>query len=148
MEPLWTGPVGPLLAAGDVRGQRLVVLGFAPDQSENLPLSASYPMLLGNAIHWVSQPKLESRGARIHRTGDPVSLRGQQITWTDADGKKRSSEPLRQGWSSLAQAGLWETDGGDTGTSALLSARETALPAGGASSSGETAHRPWLNGDL
>jgi hypothetical protein len=148
LEPLWTGPVGPLLAAGDVHGQRMVVLGFAPDQSENLPLSASYPLLLGNAIHWVSQPKLESRGARIHHTGDNISLRGKQITWINAEGKEAAREPLRQGWSSLDRAGLWQTDGGDTGTAALLSPRETTLPAGATASSGETTHRPWLNGDL
>lgn len=148
LEPLWTGPVGPVLSAGEVRGQRMVVLGFAPDQSENLPLSASYPLLLGNAIHWVSQAKLDSRAARIQHTGDNVSLRGQQIMWINPDGKEAARESLRQGWSLLDRPGLWQTDGGDTGSAALLSPRETTLPAGTTAGVGETANRRWLNGDL
>ncbi len=52
LEPLWVGPSGPVLAAGDVRGQRIVVMAFAPGRSERLPLMASFPLLIGNAIYW------------------------------------------------------------------------------------------------
>jgi hypothetical protein len=148
LEPLWTAPSGPLLAAGDVRGQRVVVLGFAPEQSENLPLSASYPLLLGNAIHWVAQPRTEASGARIQRTGESAALRGKNITWLKTENAAGENVPLRNGWAALDRVGLWETDGGDSGSAALLSARETLLPAGLATAGQAQAGLPWLRGDL
>ena len=148
LEPLWTGPGGPLLAAGDVRGQRVVVLGFAPEQSENLPLSASYPLLLGNAIHWVSQPKSETAGARIRRTGESVTLRGENLAWVKADGSETGRSPLRNGWAALDRSGLWKTDGGDAGSAAMLSGRETLLPAGAAAADQAPERAGWLRGDL
>ena len=148
LEPLWTGPGGPLLAAGDVRGQRVVVLGFAPEQSENLPLSASYPLLLGNAIHWVSQPKTEVSGTRIRHTGESVALRGENVAWVKADGAETARSPLRNGWAALDRIGLWKTNGGDAGSAALLSGRETLLPAGASAADQAPERVRWLRGDL
>ena len=65
-----------------------------------------------------------------------------------ADGSEMAREPLRNGWSSLERIGLWKTDGGDSGSAALLSARETLLPAGAAAADQATARVRWLRGDL
>ena len=148
LEPLWTGPAGPVLAAGEVRGQRVVLMGFMPEQSENLPLSASYPLLLGNAIQWAAQPKAESLGTRCLRPGEAVPARGSTLEWVDAGGKKLTASPLRNGWLALDRTGLWRTDVGESGSCALLSAHETALPAGHGGTAGENGRARWLRGDL
>ncbi|HEX8295065.1 MAG TPA: BatA and WFA domain-containing protein [Chthoniobacteraceae bacterium] len=147
LEPLWSGPTGPLLVAGETGGQRLIVFGFAPEQSENLPLSASYPMLLGNAIEWVAQPKTESSGARVQRTGELLALRGQNLTWAKTEATPESRLPLRNGWAPLSRLGLWQTDGGEAGSAALLAASETLLPVGAAVSASGS-RTGWLRGDL
>lgn len=148
LEPLWTGPAGPVLSAGEVQGQRVVVMGFSPEQSENLPLSASYPLLLGNALQWAAQPATASSGVRCLRTGDTLTSRGTALTWLKPDGTKAGQERLRNGWVALDRGGLWQTDAGETGSAALLSARETALPAGRAEAAPANARRSWLRGDL
>jgi hypothetical protein len=150
LEPLWTGPAGPVLTAGDAQGQRVVVLGFAPEESENLPLSASYPLLIGNAVQWVSQPLREVIGERTRPTGLPVALHGRTLRWMNANGSTEvSSTSLRHGWAILDRVGLWQTDAGDAGGAALLSARETLLPGASAESPDLASRRAsWLRGDL
>ena len=147
LEPLWTGPAGPVLAAGEVRGQRVVVMGFSPEQSENLPLSASYPLLLGNAIQWAAQVRTAQLGTRTLHTGDAVTSRGTTLSWMNADGSLVPT-PLRNGWAALDRGGLWQTDAGESGSAALLSARETLLPAGPADATRAGAGVSWLRGDL
>ena len=148
LEPLWTGPAGPVLAAGEVRGQRVVLMGFMPEQSENLPFSASYPLLLGNAIQWAAQARNEQLGVRCLRPGEAVTARGTTLEWVDATGGKLSKTPLRNGWLALDRTGLWQTDAGEAGSAALLSARETSLPAGRGDAARENARARWLRGDL
>jgi len=148
LEPLWTGPSGPVLAAGEVRGQRVVMMGFMPEQSENLPLSASYPLLLGNAIRWAAQAKQEQLAARCLRPGEPVTARGTMLDWVDGNGRKLSTATLRNGWLTLDRTGLWQTDAGESGSAALLSARETSLPAGRGDAAREDVHARRLRGDL
>ena len=131
LDALWTGPSGPVLAAGEVRGQRVVMMAFMPEQSENLPLSASYPLLLGNAIQWAAQAKSEQLGVRCLRPGEAVTARGTTLDWVDENGRKLSTTPLRNGWLALDRTGLWKTDAGEAGSAALLSARETSLPESG-----------------
>lgn len=150
LEPLWTGSAGPLLVAGDARGQRVVALGFAPEQSENLPLSASYPLLLGNAIHWTSQSKLDALSIRSVHTGDTLKLGGTHLVWMNSSGSELARVPLRNGWAALDRVGLWRTDSGDSGSAALLAASETLLPASAAESREPKQVRgaSWLRGDL
>ena len=148
LEALWTGPSGPVLAAGEVRGQRVVMMGFMPEQSENLPLSASYPLLLGNAIQWAAQAKTGQAAVRCLRPGEAVAARGTTLEWIDAGGARLSMTPLVNGWIALDRTGLWRTDAGETGSSALLSVRETSLPAGHADGTPEHARTRWLRGDL
>lgn len=157
LEPLWTGPAGPLLAAGEARGQRVVVFAFAPELSENLPLSASYPLLLGNAIHWAAQPKADKLGVRTLRTGDSLAADGSSLAWLNPAGDEIGRNPVRNGWAALDRVGLWKTGNGETGSAALLSARETTLEqadadsvAGSRGAAVEKSKRKshWLRGDL
>jgi hypothetical protein len=148
LEPLWTGPAGPVLAAGEVKGQRIVVMGFSPEQSENLPLSASYPLLLGNAIQWAAQAKSTQLAARCLHTGDALTSPGATLSWMQPDGTQLAQIALRNGWASLDRSGLWQTDAGESGSAALLSPRETMLPTGQANATPQTAHVKWLRGDL
>jgi len=50
---LLAGPEGPLAVAGLREGRRRVLLGFDPSAS-TLPLSASWPVLLRNALLWLA----------------------------------------------------------------------------------------------
>jgi len=72
--PLWVGPVGPLMVAGEVRGQRLVVMAFAAERSERLPFMASYPLLLGNAILWLTETEEGERAGNNMRTGHVIDV--------------------------------------------------------------------------
>ena len=148
LEPLWTGPAGPVLAAGEVRGQRVVLMGFMPEQSENLPLSASYPLLLGNAIQWAAQTKNEQLGARCLRPGEAITTHGTAVEWKENASAWPSKTTLQNGWLTLDRTGLWQTDAGEAGSCALLSAHETALVSGHGDAARENGGSPWLRGDL
>ena len=155
LEPLWVGAHGPVLLAGEARGQRVVVMAFSPPHSERLPLTASYPLLIGNAVYWAAADRVESSGAINRRTGELVELEGENITWRrpgDPDAEQVSA-PLAGRSVELDRIGLWETDGGQTGSASLLSAAETLLPSGDVTGgdgpdSGATAAASLLGGDL
>jgi hypothetical protein len=135
LEPLWVGPSGPILLAGEVGGQRLVVMAFAPERSEHLPLTASYPLLVGNAIYWAAQPGTGELPGRNYRTGHIVRLGGTSITWSIPTPRERGVTRMRLAshWVELDRIGLWETELGESGSAALLSPGETQLltPDGG-----------------
>ena len=140
LQPLWVGPSGPLLCAGEVRGQRVVVMAFAPRRAEQLPLMDSYPLLFGNAIYWAAQPGMDASGGNNRETGELVALEGKTLTWSvPADrGMRESTVALRGRWTELDRIGLWRTDAGEMGSAALLSAKATRLPAVSPSEHGAT----------
>jgi len=133
LEPLWVGPSGPVLAAGDVRGQRIVVMAFAPGRSGRLPLMASFPLLVGNAIYWSAAAEVGGGPADTlnHRTGELVACSGGTITWSVPGPveTRESSVAVRGRLVELDRVGLWRTEGGEEGSAALLSAAETSLAA-------------------
>ena len=131
LESVWLGPQGPLLAAGESHGQRVVVMGFSPQKSEQLPLLASYPLLFGNAIYWTAQNQLETARGMNRRTGELVSLQGKTLTWHAADDPAAAASIEQSSGNSveLDRIGLWETEAGEAGSAALLSPSETLLAA-------------------
>ncbi|MFT5465434.1 MAG: hypothetical protein ACI8UO_000529 [Verrucomicrobiales bacterium] len=152
-EPLWFAGAEPVLAAGAVGGQRIVVMGFAPQLSERLPLTASFPILLGNAIYWCAEG--ESTGddrLQERRTGDVVNVSGKQMRWREVqDGKiTGGAENLDRGLAELQRIGVWETDGGQRGTAHLLSRQETNIlsNAAAADNNSAAAGGGWLLGDI
>ncbi len=130
-EPLWFAGKEPVLLAGEVKGQRIVVMAFSPQQSERLPLTASFPLLLGNSLLWASEPSdaVQSR-VRDFATGELVPVSGDTITWTRWDGTqlRRITSPLEAQTIELTQPGIWQTSDGQVGTSHLLSVAESDLP--------------------
>lgn len=108
LEPLWQAPAGPLLAAGEWNGQRIVILGFNAERSERLPLMASWPLLLGNAIYWAAQPRLDAVALSQFRSGDVVRASGTEVTWTLPD-NRRATAPIRGQVLELDRLGWWET---------------------------------------
>jgi len=130
-EPLWIAGKEPILAAGEVDGQRLVVMAFSPQISERLPLTASFPLLLGNAVFWVVETSEESKKRIIESpTGELIDLEGETITWTEWQNEnlRRRDFPLDSKTIEMDRIGIWQTDTGMMGTSHLLSASETNLP--------------------
>ncbi len=146
LHPLWVGREGPVLLAGETAGQRVVVLGFSPERSEQLPLMASYPLLVGNALYWTAQPRLDRAGGMNRRTGDVVQLKADSIIWKSPD----ETLALRGPTVELDRIGFWRAPDGPSGSASLLSAGETLLPAAetaGEDTESEFASSP-LGGDL
>lgn len=129
MEPLWKAERDTILAAGEWNGQRVVVMAFSPHRSAHLPLTESYPLLMGNAIAWCAGP--EGRPGKMDRlslrTGGLVAVEGGAVTWGRETGRGRLSEtlPVTAGLLKLDRAGIWETDAGEMGAAHLLSLQET-----------------------
>ncbi|MBN2475531.1 MAG: BatA and WFA domain-containing protein [Pirellulales bacterium] len=152
LESLWIGPQGPLLLAGEIRGQRIVVMAFSPQHSEQLPLMASYPLLIGNAIYWAAAHELESAQGMNRRTGELVKLEGKHLIWQDSRGRDAAegTVALQGGAAELDRIGPWRTDAGQSGSASLLSVRDTLIPARPQDASAgddEQAESP-LQGDL
>ena len=131
-EPLWIAGREPVLAAGEAEGKRLVVMAFSPQLSERLPLTASFPLLLGNAVLWVAENSdLGKQRLQSLTTGDFADLGGaESIVWTEWAGNalRRREFPLESRMLEMTRLGIWQTGAGHIGTSHLLSPGETDLP--------------------
>ncbi len=135
MTPLWLGPNGPLLVAGDVRGQRVVVMGFSAERSESLPFTPAYPLLLGNAILWCCQKDDDPTRSTYRRTGDVLDVAdandgARDVRWLipDAHGALKETQATASGaLLELTSVGAWQV-GDRRGSAALLSHSETMPP--------------------
>ncbi|MBN1809350.1 MAG: BatA and WFA domain-containing protein [Planctomycetes bacterium] len=128
LEPLWVGPMGPLLSAGEIHGQKVTVMAFSPKVSERLPLTASFPLMIGNALYWSVQSGDDAARRSCRKTGSLVETGGSSVTWTLPGGQPSRPAALKGRWLELDRLGLWRTDTGEHGAAALLSLRETLLP--------------------
>lgn len=130
LEPLWLAGNEPVLAAGEVDGRRIVVMGFSPGRSERLPLTASFPLLMGNALYWVVDRDREGFGVDLLRTGEFADIGGDSIEWTSVDesGARTRRLPLESGVAEMDRIGAWRTEEGKVGAAHLLSASESDLP--------------------
>jgi hypothetical protein len=130
LEPLWIAGKDPVLAAGEVNGQRIVVMGFSPGLSDRLPLTASFPILMGNALFWCVDQKDSPDHNRLFSTGALAPVTGRNITWSGSGMEgKRQRIPLTSDLVEMDRIGTWETDSGLRGASHLLSATESDLRA-------------------
>jgi hypothetical protein len=150
LQPLWRGTAGAVLAAGDIRGQRIVVMGFAPERSETLPLTAAYPLLVGNAVYWCTQSQRQEQIGNLQNTGTLIQLDSDTLDWHVTDGDKVAVQAVGS-WAELDRVGLWTTASGKLGSAALLDAEETLL--GVAPQTNDATDTGggiggWLTGDL
>ncbi len=137
--PLWLGPAGPVMIAGELDGQRAVVMGFVPVESERLPLMASYPMLMGNTILWLAETLLAEQAGSQAATGTVMEKGAATVTWRvpgSTDATSVTLPPTAALWE-LDRVGLWSTDDGAAGSAALVSRQETLLPTAPAVSQAE-----------
>ncbi len=153
LEPLWVGPAGPLLAVGEVRGQRVVIMSFSAAESENLWRLPSYPLLIGNAIYWATLPAAATITGNNRRCGELLATHADTIIWSSPDiGMPHAGKTAIVGrWTELDHVGLWSTDAGESGSAALLSAEETRLPSHGDADGLAVSARGWsrwLSGDM
>lgn len=146
---LWFAGQDPILAAGEYEGHRIVAMGFVPGLSERLPLTASFPLLMGNALYWCAE-KVRAEGEMPMRTtGELVSIGSEAYTWnylqrgvwrTDrVDPSKKVVELDRVGW--------WQNEAGKMGAAHLLSAVESDIPIASEASATEnipTSRWPWM----
>jgi hypothetical protein len=153
LEPLWVGSHGPLLIAGEMGSRRVVVMAFSPEHSQQLPLMASYPLLIGNALFWASEEGADSARGMNRKTGDLIQMQGKKITWRKIEDaqKREKAVDLDSHTVELDRIGLWETDAGENGSAALLSPEETLLPgmkSKRTEADAQTAGRTLFRGDL
>lgn len=136
LEPLWLAGRDPILAAGEVKGQRLVIMGFSPGASERLPLTASFPLLMGNALLWcVDRSDLGVSGVELLSTGELTRVRGETIEWSQWEGREMAlrRRPLDRDVIEMDRIGIWRTfdESGalqQQGGAHLLSATESDIP--------------------
>jgi VWA domain-containing protein len=154
LTPLWVGPAGPVLSAGEVRGQRLIVMGFSTIRSERLGYLASWPLLLGNAVLWLAQPGQDERSGRNLQTGEVLELPPEaRLTWKGAEPASEEARPASAPrLVELDRLGFFEA-GEMRGSAALLSGRETNLRPNPSplELAGPKAELPWADyfrGDL
>ncbi len=140
LEPLWTVGREPVLAAGEINGQRIVVMAFSPGLSERLPLTASFPLLMGNSLFWCVGREDGPESNRLFSTGELAPVTGESILWTGPaghEGKKQRS-PLDTDVVEMDRIGMWETDTGLRGASHLLSVSESDIRALGPDGVGDS----------
>lgn len=145
LQPLWLAGNEPVMSAGEVRGQRIVVMGFSASQSERLPLTASFPILMGNALLWCGETsRAANERIQENRTGDLIEIPRTQpiegeetastsdynLTWTEwRDGQARKTPvEIEDDLLELQRVGVWKTASGASGTSYLLSNEESDVP--------------------
>jgi len=131
LQPLWLAGNDPVMSAGEVRGQRLVMMGFSVANSERLALTASFPILMGNALLWCAEnSQAVAERVRENRTGDLIDVHSKELTWTEwKDGQARKSRVvLDDELLELERVGLWQGADGGQGTSYLLSQGESDVP--------------------
>jgi hypothetical protein len=134
LESLWIGAQGPVLLAGKIRDQRVVILGFSPQHSEQLPLMASYPLLVGNALYWAAESDIDSAQGMNRRSGEIIELAGKTLTWETpgAESAEQATVPLQGSSHELDRLGLWKTEqAGEIGSAALASTYASNIPARG-----------------
>lgn len=130
LEPLWMAGNEPVLAAGEVEGQRLVISAFSPARSEQLALLPAFPLMLGNALYWCAEQAATLTGVQTRHPGDLMEEEGL-LRWTEWDGTRfiETTEVLQGGITAITRLGAWENGDDRTGVSALASAAETSIPA-------------------
>ncbi len=129
LEPLWMAGNEPVLEAGEVNGQRLVVAAFSPSRSEQLALLPAFPLMLGNALYWAGENSEALADLKTQRPGQLLHESGL-IQWTAWDGEQfiQTSDEAG-GLYQINRIGAWQTTAGRGGASILASAAETNLPA-------------------
>jgi hypothetical protein len=128
LEALWMAGDEPVLAAGEVQGQRMVVGAFTPAKSEQLALLPAFPLVLGNALLWCADDPVLKRGLQVVRAGETLEQRGR-VDWRFWDGEAFQAEALSaEGWVTVNRVGAWIGDDGRSGISMLASMQETDVP--------------------
>jgi hypothetical protein len=126
----WSQPIvesaeGPILLAGDYRGQRVVLIPFALQESD-LPLQIAFPLLVANITDWLAPgQKVQSFGKQV--LGSPVQIsthRGEEaVQVIKPDGTSWRSPTLGRGvvYSEIDQLGVYDvvhfSNNGDTSVS-------------------------------
>jgi hypothetical protein len=110
MHTLVDGDGGPLMMAGEQNGQRVVLIPFDLRQS-NLPLTASFPILMSNLLGYL-EPASQST-QRDLRPGDAVTLsplpQAEEVVVRQPGGQSQTfpSEGRPIQFTSTAQPGLY-----------------------------------------
>lgn len=146
--PIWTGPMGPLLVAGDVKGQRVAIGSFSPRLSTRLTLLPSFPLLLGNALLWLAEGEHEDPLCVNLRAGEALELQAASIVWSRPGVGEEHVDVEGRRVVALERLGFFEA-GKQRGSASLLSRHESAgTAAAAARAPGVAAPGTEARGDL
>jgi hypothetical protein len=124
--------MGPLLAAGEVKGQRLVVGAFSPQGAGGRARLPAVPHRRGNALLWLARADEDDEASGTARSGSLVEVdAGTTVRWWDADGAESREEAGDRRVVELDRVGFYAA-GERAGAASLLSRRETQGRAAGA----------------
>jgi len=143
LEPLWIAGNDSILSAGEIGGQRLVIFGFSPGMSERLPLTASFPLLMGNALLWAVDRESGDPRLDVLPTGALSEVSSEAVEWSSFDGETWRPERVSSeaGVIEMDRVGLWKSGETERGSAYPLSAGESDLP-----TSGITGDREYFSG--
>ncbi len=114
----------PLLVSGTRDGVRAVALGFSPSMSD-LPLRVAFPVLLVNAVRWLTGHSVESPDEV--RTGRRTRIAAASDL--ELDGPERVRVPANDGTAQLTvrHAGFYASKDGRLVAANLADARESSI---------------------
>ena len=129
LETLWMAGSEPVLAAGEINGQRTVITAFSPSRSEQLALLPAYPLLLGNALYWCAENSDALSDLKPRHPGDVLTANAplQWHLWNGHSFTTATDEP-QNGLVELRRIGAWELDDHHAGACVLASSTETNVP--------------------
>ena len=112
-------------------------------------MTASFPILMGNAIYWCSESRREreATGFGGGRTGEFVEFTGKEVRWTAIRGGElvKEVEKLDRNVVELRRSGVWEDAEGQRGAAHLLSREESDLPVLGTAVEAEGQSRAFVS---
>jgi hypothetical protein len=149
LERLWYAGQDGILAAGEFEGQRVVAMGFAPGLSERLPLTSSFPLLMGNALYWCADSVRSEGQMPLRTTGELIAIGTEAYTWhymEEGAWRSQRVDPSNK-IVELDRVGWWESESGKMGAAHMLSAVESDIPIAAAvlrNESPRLSHWSWL----
>ncbi len=148
LQPIATSAKGTaLISAAETPARRLVVTGFSSDGS-NLLASPAFPVLVGNALEWLTRP-IDAEPV----APGTIELPATTTRIVDANGRVVPLERLGKGVvASLRAPGFYRVDTGgshsvitvNVGSRSLANLQQTTLAASGLPPAGGGQHPWWL----
>jgi hypothetical protein len=129
LRPILSSTTGDgLIWAGENAHRRIVMIGFDPGRSD-LPLQVEFPILMANAVSWLSTREATSVSRAI-RTGEPALIGSAEpaATVTSPAGQTDQIQAAADGtlaYVDTMRTGVYTVTGGDSFAASLVNESES-----------------------